>query len=61
MAYTAIKHLIPKLTQSARSRNRKPFYDRLISLCYVEEGQADWLFKQMNEQQLAIKSAFGLL
>lgn len=48
VAYNAIKHLIPDLTQSSWSRNWKPFYEALTGKCYIEESTAEGLFSQIT-------------
>lgn len=47
VAYSAIKHLVPDLTQSSWSRNWKPFYEKLTSKCYMEENIAEQAFKKI--------------
>ncbi|OBU07417.1 antitermination protein [Morganella psychrotolerans] len=47
VAYAAIKHLVPELTQPSWSRNWKGYYESLIGQCYLEERQIDWLLKQV--------------
>lgn len=42
VAYKAIKHWIPELTQSTWSRNWKPFYENLVKQCSIEEEQAEF-------------------
>lgn len=44
VAFNAIKHLVPDLTQSSWSRNWKPFYEKLVSKGYIEEFEAEKLF-----------------
>lgn len=44
VAYNAIKHLVPELTQPTWSRNWKPFYESLTWKCYVEESVANQVF-----------------
>lgn len=44
VAYNAIKHLLPELTQQTWSRNWKPFYENLVQQCYKEETFADFTF-----------------
>lgn len=44
VAYNAIKHLIPDLTQSSWSRNWKPFYEKMVTKCYTEECMAEKKF-----------------
>ncbi|HGY2265717.1 antitermination protein [Morganella morganii] len=46
VAYNAIKHLVPDLTQSSWSRNRKPFYEALTGKCYIEENKAEMFFNK---------------
>ncbi|HDT1126765.1 TPA: antitermination protein [Morganella morganii subsp. morganii] len=41
VAYQAIKHLVPELTQPTWSRNWKSFYERLVITCHVEERVAE--------------------
>ncbi|OBU13331.1 antitermination protein [Morganella psychrotolerans] len=48
VAYNAIKHLVPDLTQSTWSRNWKPFYEKLTGKCYIEESTAEVLFTQIT-------------
>ncbi|WP_374448180.1 antitermination protein [Providencia sp.] len=47
VAYNAIKHLVPDLTQSSWSRNWKPFYEKLASKCYIEESIAEREFEKI--------------
>lgn len=49
VAYNAIRHLVPDLTQSTWSRNWKPFYEKLTGKCYVEESAAEVLFSQITK------------
>ncbi|WP_405470249.1 antitermination protein [Morganella morganii] len=49
VAYNAIKHLVPDLTQSSWSRNWKPFYEALTGKCYIEENMAEGLFSQITK------------
>ncbi|EPQ4128358.1 antitermination protein [Proteus mirabilis] len=46
IAFTAIKYLIPDLTQSSWSRNWKPLYDKLSIKCHVEEYEAERIFNK---------------
>ncbi|WP_274371721.1 antitermination protein [Morganella morganii] len=46
VAYNAIKHLVPDLTQSSWSRNWKPFYESLTGKCYIEENKAEMFFNK---------------
>lgn len=48
VAYQAIKHIVPELTQPTWSRNWKPFYEDLIDKCYAEENQAKSIFKKIT-------------
>lgn len=48
LAFTAIRHLVPDLTQSSWSRNWKPFYERLISECEKSESQAADEFQKIT-------------
>lgn len=48
LAFAAIRHLVPELTQSSWSRNWKPFYERLISECEKGESQASDEFKKIT-------------
>lgn len=47
VAYNAIKHLVPDLTQSSWSRNWKPFYEKLASKCFIEESAAELAFSRV--------------
>lgn len=49
VAYSAIKHLVPDLTQSSWSRNWKPFYEKLASKCYIEESAAEQAFGKVTK------------
>ncbi|MEX0447821.1 antitermination protein, partial [Xenorhabdus sp. SGI246] len=49
VAYTAVKALVPALTQSSWSRNWKPFYEKLVSKCYTEESRAEAAFSRVTE------------
>lgn len=46
VAYNAIKHLVPDLTQSSWSRNWKPFYEKLAGKCFIEESEAEQAFSK---------------
>lgn len=48
VAFRAIRALLPELTQSAWSRNWKPFYDSLITKCEMEESLADSAFHKVT-------------
>lgn len=48
VAYQAIKHLVPDLTQPTWSRNWKPFYEGLIDKCYLEESTAEAVFFRIS-------------
>lgn len=47
VAFNAIKHLVPDLTQSSWSRNWKPFYESLTGKCYTEENEAEQVFSKL--------------
>ncbi|MEY0213042.1 antitermination protein [Providencia rettgeri] len=47
VAYNAIKHLVPNLTQSSWSRNWKPFYEKLSRKCLIEESIAEQAFSKV--------------
>ncbi|WP_109397871.1 antitermination protein [Proteus faecis] len=49
VAYQAIKHIVPELTQPTWSRNWKPFYEKLISKCFSEESSADAIFNKVTK------------
>lgn len=49
VAYHAIKHIVPELTQPTWSRNWKPFYEKLISKCFSEESGADAMFNRITK------------
>ncbi|WP_232217496.1 antitermination protein [Xenorhabdus cabanillasii] len=49
VAYTAIKALVPELTQSSWSRNWKPFYEKLVEKCYTEEKRAEAAFNEVTK------------
>ncbi|HEI8515385.1 TPA: antitermination protein, partial [Morganella morganii] len=48
VAYQAIKHLVPELTQPTWSRNWKPFYESLAGKCYTEESEAEAFFGKIT-------------
>ncbi|WP_426817658.1 antitermination protein [Winslowiella sp. 2C04] len=48
IAQTAIGKLIPELTQSTWSRNWKPFYEKLVAKCDIEESRADAVFSMIT-------------
>lgn len=48
VAYQAIKHLVPELTQPTWSRNWKPFYESLAGKCYTEESAAEAFFGKIT-------------
>ncbi len=47
-AYNAIRHLVPDLNERTWRRNWKPFHERLVEKCYVEEGCAEALFNKVT-------------
>ncbi|HHR6457154.1 TPA: antitermination protein [Providencia alcalifaciens] len=49
VAYNAIRHLVPDLTQSSWSRNWKPFYEKLASKCFIEESAAEQAFRKVTK------------
>ncbi|WP_223672901.1 antitermination protein [Proteus terrae] len=49
VAYQAIKHIVPELTQPTWSRNWKPFYEKLISKCFIEENSAEVVFNKITK------------
>lgn len=49
VAYQAIKHIVPELTQPTWSRNWKPFYEKLISKCFLEESSAEVVFNKITK------------
>lgn len=49
VAFAAIKHLVPDLTQSSWSRNWKPFYEKLASKCFIEESIAEQAFNKATK------------
>lgn len=49
VAYNAIKHLVPDLTQSSWSRNWKPFYEKLAGKCFIEESIAERVFRRVTK------------
>ena len=49
VAYQAIKHIVPELTQPTWSRNWKPFYEKLISKCFLEESGAEVAFNKITK------------
>ncbi len=49
VAYQAIKHIVPELTQPTWSRNWKPFYEKLISKCFLEESGAEVVFNKITK------------
>ncbi|HEM7133081.1 TPA: antitermination protein [Providencia rettgeri] len=49
VAFNAIKHLVPDLTQSSWSRNWKPFYEKLSRKCLIEEGIAEQAFSKVTK------------
>ncbi|MGO2307016.1 MAG: antitermination protein Q [Providencia sp.] len=52
VAYNAIRHLVPDLTQSSWSRNWKPFYEKLSRKCYTEEYEAERIFNKITQEQM---------
>ncbi|MER5012164.1 antitermination protein [Morganella morganii] len=51
VAYQAIKHLVPELTQPTWSRNWKPFYESLSGKCYIEESHANSVFSIVTSRK----------
>ncbi|HGN0867332.1 TPA: antitermination protein [Providencia alcalifaciens] len=49
LAFNAIKHLVPDLTQSSWSRNWKPFYEKLAGKCFIEESAAEQAFSKVTK------------
>lgn len=48
-AHRAITVLVPDLTQSSWSRNWKPFFEKLVAKCEIEENHADAVFRQATK------------
>lgn len=48
-AFRAINVLVPDLTQSSWSRNWKPFFEKLVAKCEIEESHADAMFRQVTK------------
>lgn len=48
-AFRAINVLVPDLTQSSWSRNWKPFFEKLVAKCEIEESHADAIFRQATK------------
>ncbi|QGY29056.1 antitermination protein Q [Pantoea cypripedii] len=48
-AHRAITALVPDLTQSSWSRNWKPFFEKLVAKCEIEESHADAIFRQATK------------
>lgn len=48
-AYRAITALLPDLTQSSWSRNWKPFFEKLVAKCEIEENHADAVFREATK------------
>ncbi|THB83125.1 antitermination protein [Pantoea allii] len=47
-AFRAINVLVPALTQSSWSRNWKPFFEKLVAKCEIEENHADLTFQRIS-------------
>lgn len=47
-AFRAINVLVPELTQSSWSRNWKPFFEKLVAKCEIEESHADLVFQRIT-------------
>ncbi len=47
VAYAAIKHAVPTLTQPSWSRHWKPFFERLTEKCFIEESIAEQAFSRV--------------
>lgn len=48
-AHRAITTLLPDLTQSSWSRNWKPFFEKLVAKCEIEENHADAVFRKATK------------
>ncbi|MEF9676041.1 antitermination protein [Pectobacterium aroidearum] len=48
-AYRAISALLPDLQERTWNRNWKPFFEKLVAKCGIEESRADIAFKKMIE------------
>lgn len=48
VAFNAIKHLVPDLNERTWRRNWKPFYEKLSSKCFIEEGMAEQAFRKVT-------------
>lgn len=48
-AHRAIHALLPGLTQSSWSRNWKPFFEKLVAKCEIEENHADAVFRKATK------------
>lgn len=47
-AFQAVTLLLPDLTQSSWSRNWKPFFEKLVAKCEIEENHADAEFRKVT-------------
>lgn len=47
VAYQAISKLLPELNERTWRRNWKPFYEKLISKCFIEESSAEIVFSRI--------------
>lgn len=48
-AFQAVTLLLPDLTQSSWSRNWKPFFEKLVAKCEIEESHADAEFRKVTK------------
>ncbi|MCT8350094.1 antitermination protein, partial [Photorhabdus temperata] len=49
VAYTAIKALLPDLNERTWRRNWKPFYEKLVAKCDIEESRAASEFSKVTQ------------
>nr|WP_243853424.1 antitermination protein [Providencia rettgeri] len=48
-AFSVIRHLVPDLNERTWRRNWKPFYEKLTSKYFIEEGVAEYAFSKVTK------------
>ncbi|WP_432212289.1 antitermination protein [Providencia rettgeri] len=48
-AFSVIRHLVPDLNERIWRRNWKPFYEKLTSKYFIEEGVAEYAFSKVTK------------
>lgn len=49
VAFRAVKQLIPELQERTWNNNWRPFFERLVAKCDIEENHADSVFREVTK------------